>query len=32
LNSSRFWLTVVKRATNNQAYQSCINTACAIDK
>jgi hypothetical protein len=26
LNSSRFWPTVVKRATNNQAYQS--NAAC----
>jgi hypothetical protein len=29
LYSSRFWPTVVKRATNNQAYQSFINTACA---
>jgi hypothetical protein len=30
LHSSRFWPTVVNRATNNQAYQSCINTACTV--
>jgi hypothetical protein len=30
LNSSRFWPTVVNRATNNQANQSCINTACTV--
>jgi hypothetical protein len=30
LYSSRFWLTVVNRATNNQANQSCINTACTV--
>jgi hypothetical protein len=30
LHSSRFWPTVMNRATNNQAYQSCINTACTV--